>query len=261
MLRSFEWCMLVYFSSQPQVTQTVLWKCQIIYSPSLLTAIYKLESNSHLLIINLKQHLHMRRGGHSLRSDVICQRKDGHTGEGDHASRQGGGQETSHQRREEAIEWVYITYRRGPGGGSSLTQETVHWRRRQCLSRKETARQAQRSLVNGIPVIERGHWSFRRGTIYCQLREEICWWRKSFVERGAVCRGRVEVPNTWEDTLHQERRPSVEVGRQLFIMGGRRPCIVVWIGPLMVWREGRTWGDWEFFCAQHDHLMSEFQQT
>jgi hypothetical protein len=59
----------------------------------------------------------------------------------------GGGRETIHQRREETIERVYLTYRRKPGGDSSSTEETV------C--------RAQRSFVEAIPVVEGGHRSLR----------------------------------------------------------------------------------------------------
>ena len=140
---------------------------------------------------------------------------------------------------EEAIEWVYLSYRRGPGGGSLSMEETDHWGRRQCSLRKETVHWAQRSFIDVIPVIEGGHQSFREKT--------ICWGRRSAeggslsLREGAIhqgreeafCQGGYSLPNTWEDTLHWERRPPVEGGRWPFIAGGRRPCVVVWIGPCM----------------------------
>ena len=58
--------------------------------------------------------------------------------------------------------------------------------------------------------------------------------------RDGVHRGREEVPNTWEETLCQEGRLFIEEGSWL--------CIVVWIGPLVVWWEGRTWEEQGIFA-------------
>ena len=52
------------------------------------------------------------------------------------------------------------------GGGSSSMEETFHQGRRQHSSRKETVRQAQRSFIDGTPVIKGGHWLFREKTIH-----------------------------------------------------------------------------------------------
>ena len=71
------------------------------------------------------------------------------------------------------------------------------------------------------PFIERGD----------PLREEVIHQERGpFIKVGKrpFIKGGYSLPNTWEETLHHwERRLPIKGGRWPFIVGRRRPCIVV----------------------------------
>ena len=171
----------------------------------------------------------------------------------------GGGWETSHQRREEAIDWVYLTYRRGPGG-SSLTDETVCWGRRQLIEGGSSLREEtvlhweRRQFIEGGDHLLTGYQSSREDTSHSGrrwfvkggnlLREEVIRQERGlFVRQG---RGL----STRESTLHLRhgRIPFVGRGGRWLKEGGGHSVQegeghASWyeLDLLWVWWEGRTW--------------------
>ena len=82
------------------------------------------------------------------------------------------------------------------------------------LSREDTSRSGRKPFIEGKDL----------------LREEVIHQKRGpfiKVEKRPFVKGGHSLPNTQEETLHHERRLHIKGGRQLFVMRGRRLCVMV----------------------------------